>query len=321
MRACFPILLLPVLTGCLDLPDFPSSSLVEGPRVLAIVAEPPEITPGAALTVHVLVAESEAFEVEFEICGGALDSAFGGSMQFGEQDEDDCSGERGSFVAGRAESDEARRAGGAAVASWTLPAAAIAPVFASGAISEQVLGDALPARTRELIRSSVGIPVLVQATVITEGRRLRAVKRVLLSENAAPHRNPPAPGLAFGRTEVRAAEDNPWSCASEDGSTLRVPAGGELELAPTVENGEEDWLEPYRVLDARGEVQERRERAFYSWYATGGDFDRQVTRSPLRNQLWTAPREAGPHRLWLVVRDGHGGASACGMDVTVDETL
>ena len=103
----------------------------------------------------------------------------------------------------------------------------------------------------------------------------------------------------------------------------RVACAGRARarLAPSVQDGAEDWLESYRVLDARGELQERAERAFYSWYATGGDFDRQVTRSPLRNQLWTAPREPGANRLWLVVRDGHGGTSACGMDVTVDETL
>ena len=34
-------------------------------------------------------------------------------------------------------------------------------------------------------------------------------------------------------------------------------------------------------------------------------------------QMWTAPAEPGPQAIWVVVRDGHGGSSACRLDVEV----
>ena len=91
-----------------------------------------------------------------------------------------------------------------------------------------------------------------------------------------------------------------------------------IEIAPATEDGEEPWLEDYQVIDARGELQERTERAFYSWFSTGGEFDQNVTKSPLRNQIWRTPATPGTYPLWLVVRDGHGGASACDLEVEIE---
>jgi hypothetical protein len=73
------------------------------------------------------------------------------------------------------------------------------------------------------------------------------------------------------------------------------------------------------VIDMRGELHARDEIAFYSWFATGGELREGVTKSPLRNEIWRTPRASGCHTLWVVVRDGHGGASACGVAVTVGD--
>ena len=164
---------------------------------------------------------------------------------------------------------------------------------------------------------SVGLPVMLEATVTTGGKQLRAVKRVVLSENSDPNRNPPAPSFEFGGQLVQADPDAPWSCVSAGGSALIARARREIELAPTVSDGSEPWIDRYRVIDAQGHVQERSERAYYSWFSTGGNFEQQTTKAPLRNQLWTTPSAPEHQRLWLVIRDGHGGTSACGVDVTV----
>jgi hypothetical protein len=285
-------------SACISLDDFPSESIIAGPRVIAVVVDPPEVTPGSALSVSALVVDAKEVEIEYRICG-TFDGPFGGA-QFGERDEEDCG-----------ESALLRGTG----PTWTLPAEVLQTFWDNTDLVETILGGALSAETIATIRTEVGVPLLIEITVQADGRELRATKRVLLSENTSPHANPPPPELKYGRRDVRAVPDQIWTCASNE--PLTAKPGAKIEIGPATVDGEETWVEPYRVINARGEVEERTERAFYSWFATAGDFESHLTRAPLRNQIWTAPRKAGKNRLWLVVRDGHGGESACGFDVQV----
>jgi hypothetical protein len=284
--------------ACISLDDFPSESIVTGPRVLAVVADPPEITPGQSLSVSALVVDAEDVEIEYRICG-TFDGPFGGA-QFGERDEEDCG-------------DRALLRGSGP--TWTLPAETLQGFWDNADLVETILGGALSADTIDAIRNSVGVPLLIEITIQADGRELRATKRVLLSENPTPHTNPPPPELDWGRRVVNADPDEAWTCVSDQ--PLTVKPGAKVELAPAVKDGTEPWVETYRVINARGEVEARTERAFYSWFATSGHFESHLTRAPLRNQVWTAPQKSGRNRLWLVVRDGHGGESACGFDVRV----
>jgi hypothetical protein len=284
--------------GCIDLDDFPSESIVTGPRVLAVVAEPPEVTPGNSLSVSTLVVDADEVEIEYRICG-TFDGPFGGA-QFGERDEEDC-GERALL-----------RGSGP---TWVVPADALAAFWSNADLIEAVLGGTLSVETIDVIRNSVGIPLLIEITIQADGKELRAVKRVLLSENPEPHANPPPPAFDYGKLAVIGDLNETWNCTSA--KPLIAKPNARIELAPAVTDGTESWVEPYRVINARGEIEEREEREFYSWFATGGDFESHLTRAPLRNQVWTAPGTPGGHRLWLVVRDGHGGESACGINVSV----
>lgn len=287
-----------LLCGCIELDEFPNESIVTGPRVLAVVIEPPEVTPGASLSVSTLVVGAEDVSIEYRICG-AFDGPFGGA-QFGDRDDESCSDQtllRGSGP------------------TWTIPAELLAAFWANADLAEAVLGGTLSSETIEIIRTSVGIPLQIEISVRADGKTLRAVKRVLLSENPEPHANPPPPAFDFGKHPVNADPDAAWSCSADE--PLTVKPAQRIELAPSVVDGEETWIEPYRVINAKGEVQERTERAFYAWFATAGKFESHSTRAPLRNDIWTAPQKPGPNRLWLVVRDGHGGASACGVDIRV----
>jgi hypothetical protein len=196
-----------------------------------------------------------------------------------------------------------------------LPAETLQAFWENADLAQTILGGALSAETIDAIRNSVGVPLLIDIAIQADGRELRATKRVLLSENPTPHTNPPPPSFEFGRREVNADPSEPWACTSDQ--PLTAKPGSKIEIAPAVVDGTEAWVEPYHVINARGEVEERTERAFYSWFTTGGGFESHLTRTPLRNQVWTAPGKSGRNRLWLVVRDGHGGASACGFDVQV----
>jgi hypothetical protein len=294
-------LILPFLlsSACLGLRDFPSESIVDSPRVLAVVVEPPEVTPGHAVAITPLVAHARDVEVEYRICG-TFDGPTGGA-QFGEMEDEDC-GERALL-----------RGSGP---TWNVPLAATEAFWANTELAGTILGGALPAEAIDAVRYSVGLPLLVELTVQADGQELHALKRVLMSENAAPHTNPPPPRFKFGDSEVQADPASAWTCRADE--PLRVEPGAEVEIAPATEDGREPWLEHYQVIDAFGTREERSERAFYSWFATGGHFETHTTRAPLRNQVWTAPDQPGSERLWLVVRDGHGGTSACRWDVLVE---
>ncbi|MBZ0121149.1 MAG: hypothetical protein K8H88_29405, partial [Sandaracinaceae bacterium] len=61
----------------------------------------------------------------------------------------------------------------------------------------------------------------------------------------------------------------------------------------------------------------KRESAYYAWYSTAGAFDADITQRPERDVEWTAPVIPGVYPIWLVVRDGHLGASYCRAEIEV----
>jgi hypothetical protein len=130
----------------------------------------------------------------------------------------------------------------------------------------------------------------------------------------------------FGEQRIVASRDG-FTCASDDGEPVTAAPGARIELAPFAAaepdsdaglRDEEPWLETYDILNARGELKERKERAFYAWYTTGGSLAAGSTKSPLRNNVWRTPLEPGDYPLWLIVRDGHGGTSACELTVAIE---
>jgi hypothetical protein len=292
-------------SACLDVPDFADPSLIDRPRVLAIVAEPPEVNPGAPVQLSILVAHAEQYEVSWRACG-AFDSFLGGGAQYGDEQGDEGCGGPLAVELGEGERAE-------------LPGEATQALWGSLALAEEILGAALPEDTIDRIREDVGLPFTVEATVRADDRLIRAVKRVLISARDMPHRNPPPPAFTLDGTPVSAVDGADFTCASAEGGAVPLDGDAEVELAPLVdgEDGAEPWLERYQVLDLRGELRSRTETAFYSWFASGGALREGVTKSPLRNEIWRTPAESSCHSLWLVVRDGHGGSSACALDVAV----
>ena len=296
--------------ACIDVPDFADPSLIDRPRVLAVIADPPEVNPGDPVQLSILVAGAERYEVSWRACG-AFDSFFGGGSQYGDEQGDEGCG--GGFALELGDGERA-----------VLPGEATQTLFDNLDLAAEILGAALPEGTIDRIREDVGLPFTVEATVRADGRMIRAVKRVLISARAEPHGNPPPPAFTLDDIEVSALAQQPgeaptFVCEREDGGEIRLDADSDVELAPIVrsDDGVEPWLESYQVIDVRGELRSRTETAFYSWFSTGGSLTEGVTKSPLRNEIWRTPVQRGCHSLWLVIRDGHGGSSACAVRVAV----
>lgn len=304
-RGLYALLL--AAAGCFDLPDFAQSSSIDRPRILAVVAEPPEISPtrSDSTTLSILVAGAEnVSDVRWSACG--MPSSFGGmGNQFGENDGDQGCG-AGAIMLGEGERVE-------------VPIERARAFLMSDALARATLGALLPAAALERIRTSVGIAATVQVELMADNKRLRGLKRVLVREHDQPGTNPPPPSYRFGERILRSnGAAPPYRCEPDDGG-LQVEPGELVALTPLFDGDEEPWLEDYEVMDARGVIDGRKEQAFYSWFSDKGQLDDGMTRAPERNNTWRAPSERGCAHLWLVVRDGHAGATACITEVSVGE--
>lgn len=289
-----------LVVGCIDALD--PKQIITGPRVIEVIAEPPEVRPGepSALTVVLAGTRGEA-TYRWSVCPvsdlGALGAGVSSSVA-------EC------FVDGAALLPLST----AARADFVVPEALIEQATAAARRFE----SALPAGVLDTFVREVGIAVPVVVEVSVDGQTLRAVKRVVVSRNPTPHRNPPSPRVRLGDrwVSVPTGAADAARCVSEDGAPLRVGPGATMTLTP---DPDESWVERYTVLTSDGRFETRAEQAYYSWYATGGSLN-ALTRSPLRDNEWTLPARAparGAHSLWVLLRDGHGGASGCRVDLEV----
>ena len=278
------------LLGACNGPSFDSPSRVLGPRLLAVVAEPPETAPGVDVTFTPFVAllEGATYEWTIDLSPRALAAAAGQDLF------------------------EAREP---IVFDGTIRGAET-----QAAIGELLglIGDAASGTPEHVVRfvyEEVGLIVSAHVVVrdadgvlIVEG-----VKRVNLTPRAGPTTNPPPPRLRVGERWASARGADPTRCEPE-GEPLEVAAGELVVLAP---EPDEPWLETYPALDLDGRRVDGVENAYYSWFSAAGDFEFNVTRAPEQEVEWTAPATPGEYPMWLVVRDGHLGTSRCSTSVRV----
>jgi hypothetical protein len=181
-------------------------------------------------------------------------------------------------------------------------------------------GDRLPIDLVRRLAETAGFPATVELTVTAEdtGETLvRAFKRVTLTTRPERGTNPPPPRFQIGDAWVGpVADGTPFLCAPEEAALEPLDAGSETVLSPAEDD--DAWREQYPILTIDGAIATVTEGAYYSWYATAGDLRQGKTSAPAREEIWTAPSEGGQEALWLVVRDGHGGTSACRIDVDVE---
>lgn len=316
--------LLIVCAGCDEKPLEPRHK-VTGPRVLAIIAEPPEIRPGQSTEVRVITG-GMTVEPEFTwyVCARAeATTTFIAQSTFGQAEPNDgCFGDTGAATVRLPFTGPSAHI--ATPADLLQQIAALRAVYGSNISAQQLLS----------IAQTAGLPITVAVEVRhddpgTDGGRprstvLRALKRIVVADRDDRNQNPPPPSFRFGVDRDGGAgvamryvrEGNDERCEPDDDSgPLTVRPGTIVEIAPSPT--EQQWLQTYTVLDAYGQRSQQTETAFYSFYATAGTYSDDHTRIPTRNTKWKAPMRLGPVTHWLVVRDGRGGTSACRYTVIV----
>lgn len=303
--------------------------LVKGPRVLAIVAEPPDIPPGGTSALSVLYADvpgSTRTTTRTWVACISPDAIGAGGFtgaQFGvAQNGPGCP------PVGMGTPPTVMLATDASGGS-TLPSDFTSDVLTNLATLAAALGSMADPGALTLIAATTGIPVLVQVTIsdATTGEELvTAFKRVLISYHSPPNSNPPPPRFSINGSWVtaRMAGTAPFTCVPEDpGNLPTAMPGQQITLGPDPDDA--TWQESYVVLAPDGSgFLTKTEGSYYAWFSTMGSFDQGgQTQAPTRDEAWTPPAmlpagTAPDVPIWLVVRDGHGGASACMATVHVE---
>lgn len=314
-----------VCAGCAERPLEPRHK-VSGPRVLAMIAEPPEIRPGQRTTVRLITGGMTVTpEYTWYVCARAESTAtFVAQSTFGQAEPNDgCFGDAGANTIRLPDTGPS--------ATITTPANLLQQIVALQA----VYGSNISAQRLLAIARTAGLPITVAVEIRhndpgTDGGAprstvLRALKRVVVIDRDDRNSNPPPPDFRVGVDRdggagipmryVRGPDGDERCEPADNAGPLAVRPGTTLELAPAPT--EAPWLQPYTVLDTYGQPSQQVETAFYSFYSTGGAYYDDRTRIPTRNTKWEAPQRLGPISHWLVVRDGRGGASGCRWTIDV----
>ena len=290
-------------SACIE--DLDPKSVVKGPRILDMIAERPELNPGDTTSIRVVLAGTRgAPTYRWFACLSADATRNPNSLA--------NFGEGGTFAGCYGDSGATTPLGNAPTATFGAPRDLLSRLETASAR----FGSLLPDGVLQALIHDVGITVGVAVEVTVDGVTLKGYKRLVVSANARPNANPPSPRVRVNDTWVTAASGEDQVCVPESGGPLRVPRSQNVTLSPDPD--EARWFERYRVLTASGELVDRTETAFYSWYATAGNFGRGLTQSPTRDNYWGAPDAAGENSIWVILRDGHGGTSWCRIAVTVE---
>lgn len=304
-----------LVAGCIPDPGFDEGEYIQTPRVLAVVAEPPAVRPGQDARLRALVVDPEGRPMSFRWSACAQPELLGGgpfsSAQFeGAGNQPGCG-------------DDALRVDLGDSDTAVFPASLSSALFERLDEAAELFDGLVSPELIRRVAEEVGVAVTVQLEVRIAGAIVVvANKRVLVRAGELPSTNPWPPRVTVGpepELVVDAREDranDAFRCAPVLGVAPRVAPRRTLSLRPAFDDGA--WLESYRVLDPSGEIRELEERAFFSWFATAGTLRDDVTEVPVETNEWTAPAAVGTYPLWVVVRDAHGGTSACRFEVVVE---
>lgn len=322
-----------MLVSCIDA-DFARPSRVQTDRVLAVTVDPPVAGTDVSPELRALVVRDDGSALTHDPGQGTQlvwtaclvpESVPGLSgMQYdGDGMQQGCGGAAGLPLITNTDG------------SARLPSGLLTQLVTDDTLTQVATALSIPVNLLRSVLQRTGVIVTVQLQVVRDGLpTLLAVKRVVLVDRPqalVTGSNPPAPRWSM-RLRGEPAEDarwisgrsgvEPFTCEWE-AEPLRVEAGRTYVLDPVnVPNEsdttpEPDWRESYEVVDLSGEFTTLREQAYYAWFATDGRLDQEQTTPPADEELWTAPSTTGATPLWLVVRDGHAGVSACRIEVEV----
>lgn len=310
-------------------------SLVNGRRVLAVRADPPEVAPGAQTTLTALYVDTSG-----TLSTGALDFTFCTAMKplaelgpVASACLDPASDAQihvgiGLTATGTVPTDTCSRFGpNPPPASGDDPpgrptdADSTSGFYQPGIVFDAENGDP----TLHAVRVRCGLGPVSQEVSVEWNRRARANQNPELTRLAivrddgellVPPTSEGAPTVV-GVSETVTLRAGYPTCPSSDVCGDGVCGLDELAAdcpmdcaTPTGCGGAERYL-AYDVTTLR--LVERREAVRVAWYATGGELDEPRTgraegdAETTTDNTWVAPSEPGRVYLWLVVRDDRGG--------------
>jgi len=272
--------------------DLSEAWQVDRTRILAVRGEPPEIAPGETSQMEALIATPLGVEPRLNVVWLACEDG----------DDFGCATDLSGLDITDPDPDALEQAGLIGFEPllpprYTAPddvLDGLAPEERLEGVNIQTQLFAFPAEALE-----AGVPDEIDFEEIEVG-----FKRLVVSEATTPNNNP--------RIEA----------FSVDG--VVVP-----EVVPTIElsrNQQYDFglvlderiaIEEYLFVNSAGELEERVEEPYASWFATSGEVTEPVTLYPFLEMAWTAPAEPGPGRVWAVVRDRRGGMTWLSRDYVV----
>lgn len=340
---CRNVAVLFFLSGCRNQGQLAPAHLVTGPRIVAIIADPPEALPGEDIELSVHIADTEddtAYTTRWRLClsGSALLNAV--EALPGADIETlkllTCETDTRPFIPETTSHNTARIPGELTDAAWNALQTLMPPPDRLPPTDMQLEGVAIPSVER--VMQTAGIPFMVELTVtITEtGQQLQGRKRVALStrslhpeavstlppEARALTTNPPDPRFSLlnesGEMVGLLEASGPGSCILRQASGViythdrsKVLSLGSLATP---------WLESYPRLGLGGELLFGTEDAYHTVYVRTGavSVDRRGNEvDPLRQVISVnlSPSTESSEPVWLVVRDGHLGVSYCKLDV------
>ena len=102
-----------------------------------------------------------------------------------------------------------------------------------------------------------------------------------------------------------------------DGDTLTVTHGQTYTIEPILSD---DSIEDYVFLNKEGELEDRTEEPYFTFFTTHGSFDNPYGLSPFFETSWTAPVDVpdAPVTVWMVIRDRRGGMAWSTLHVVVE---
>ncbi|NJM91101.1 MAG: hypothetical protein HC863_02255 [Myxococcales bacterium] len=273
-------------------------SLIDAPRVLAVISEPAETRPQQAASHRVWIASSQG------IVSADVTWAFCTEPKPPTEDN---------VVNARCLADAVRVIGTGALITATTPSDACMRFGPD--ISDSTFRPRDPDGTGgyyQPLRLTLPVELGSQTELAFASHRIgcglaNAPAQVSRDyrERYVGNRNPPAPEL------LGVAGESPW--------TMRVGERVELTASWT-----DEAAETYLWFDrSDGQLRDRRESLRLSWYGTAGSFCSDVTgraegeRETFTENCWRAPMQPGSVTLWLVLRDSRGGAALREVSVEV----
>lgn len=268
--------------------DLAQSWMVDRTRILGIRAEPAEIEPGQRASLEALIAMAPGADEQLGLLWLACPEEGPG-----------CSTDLGGFDIETATPEELEALGFIGFEPG-LPPAYTAPT----SILEP-LDDTERLEGLNVLVQLTAFPLdeLAGATEATEPEPLdfneieAGYKRLVVSEAPTPNNNPELVGLTVDGQSIPAGIE-----------VVRVEPGQAYDLGILLAEGA--GREVYAYLNSDGQIEERVEEPYATWYTTGGEVIEPVTLWPYMESTWIAPDEADAQGTWyVVVRDRRGGMS------------